>query len=47
MMNRLATMSSLPTTVVLTLDQALDVTTAQHAREYRIIGPAGRTIAIK
>ncbi len=28
-------------------DQALDATTAQDAGDYRIIGPAGRTIAIK
>ena len=37
----------MPTTVVLTFDQALDATTAQDARDYRILGPAGRTIAIK
>jgi len=38
---------ALPTTLVLTFDQALDPTTAQDARDYRIVGPAGRTIAIK
>ena len=38
---------ALPTTLVLTFDQPLDATTAQDARYYRIVGPAGRTIAIK
>ena len=35
------------TTVVLTFDQALDAVAAEDASDYRIIGPAGRTIAIK
>ena len=33
--------------MVLAFDQALDATTAQDVNDYRIIGPAGRTIAIK
>jgi uncharacterized repeat protein (TIGR01451 family) len=37
----------MPTTIVLTFDQALDAVTAEDAKDYRIIGPAGRTIAIK
>jgi hypothetical protein len=37
----------MPTTIVLTFDQALDAITAEDAKDYRIIGPAGRTIAIK
>ena len=37
----------LPTTVVLTFDQALDAVTAQDVNDYRIIGPAGRIIAVK
>jgi hypothetical protein len=36
-----------PTSIVLTFDQALDAVTAEGAKDYRIIGPAGRTIAIK
>jgi parallel beta-helix repeat protein len=36
-----------PTTVDLAFDQALDATTAQDVDDYRIIGPAGRVIAIK
>jgi hypothetical protein len=36
-----------PTTVDLVFDQALDAITAQDADDYRIIGPAGRVIAIK
>jgi hypothetical protein len=35
------------TTVVLTFDQALDALTAEDSKDYRIIGPAGRTITIK
>jgi len=37
----------MPTTLVLTFDQALDPTTAQDAKDYRIIGPKGRVIRIK
>jgi len=37
----------MPTTVVLTFDQALDAITAQDNENYRIIGPAGRLIGIK
>ncbi len=37
----------MPTSLVLTFDQALDATTAQVPKDYRIIGPAGRTITIK
>ena len=37
----------MPTTIVLTFDQALDAITVEDAKDYRIIGPAGRTIAIK
>ena len=37
----------MPTTIVLTFDQALDAVTAEDSQDYRIIGPAGRTIAIK
>ena len=37
----------MPTTVVLTFNQALDATTAQDPQDYRIIGPAGRTIRVK
>jgi hypothetical protein len=36
-----------PTTVDLVFDQALDAATAQDVDDYRIIGPAGRAIAIK
>ena len=36
----------MPTTIVLTFDQALDAVTADDAKDYRIIGPTGRTIAI-
>ncbi len=32
----------LPTTLVLTFDQALDAVTAEATSDYRIIGPAGR-----
>ncbi len=35
-----------PTVVVLTFSSALDPTTAQDVRNYRIVGPAGRRIAI-
>jgi hypothetical protein len=37
----------LPTTLVLTFDQALAATTAQDAQAYRIIGPRGRTIRVR
>ncbi|MFI5454980.1 MAG: beta strand repeat-containing protein [Isosphaerales bacterium] len=37
----------MPTTVVLTFDQALNAITAQDDENYRIIGPAGRVIGIK
>jgi hypothetical protein len=37
----------MPTSLALTFDQALDAVTAQDAKDYHIIGPAGRTIAIK
>ena len=37
----------MPTSVVLTFDQALDAVAAEDASDYRIIGPAGRTIAIE
>ena len=37
----------MPTSLVVTFDQALDPATAQDARDYRIIGPAGRTIRVK
>ncbi len=37
----------LPTTVVLTFDQALDAVTAQDVKDYRIIGPSGRVIRVK
>ena len=37
----------MPTTLVLTFDQALDAATAQDAHNYRIIGPHGRTIRVK
>jgi hypothetical protein len=37
----------MPTRIVLTFDQALDAVTAEDAKDYRIIGPAGRSIAIK
>jgi len=37
----------MPTTVVLTFDQALNAITAQDDQNYRIIGPAGRVICIK
>ncbi len=37
----------MPTTVALTFNQALDATTAQDPQDYRIIGPAGRTIRVK
>jgi hypothetical protein len=32
---------------VLTFDQALDAVTAEDAADYRIVGPAGRRIAVK
>jgi Bacterial Ig-like domain (group 3) len=35
-----------PTVVVLTFSSALDPTTAEDVRNYRIVGPAGRRIAI-
>ena len=35
------------TSIVLTFDQAIDAVTAEDAKDYRIIGPAGRTIAIR
>ena len=37
----------MPTTFVLTFDQALDATTADDARNYEIIGPRGRHIRVK
>ena len=37
----------MPTTLVLTFDQALDPATAEDAHNYRIIGPHGRTIRVK
>jgi fibronectin-binding autotransporter adhesin len=37
----------LPTSIVLTFDQALDAVTAEDAADYRITGPSGQTIAIK
>ena len=37
----------MPTTVVLTFDQALDATTAQDGHNYRITGLGGRVIGIK
>ena len=37
----------MPTTLVLTFDQALDAATAEDAQNYRIIGPRGRTIRVK
>jgi hypothetical protein len=37
----------MPTSLVLTFDQALDSTTAQDAKNYRVIGPAGGIIGIK
>ncbi len=37
----------MPTSLVLTFNQALDPATAQDAKDYRIIGPAGRTIGVK
>jgi Bacterial Ig-like domain (group 3) len=37
----------MPTTVVLAFDEALDAMTAEDVDDYRIIGPGGRTIAIK
>jgi len=38
---------SMPTTLVLTFDQALDPTTAQDAKDYRIIGRRGRVVRVK
>ena len=35
------------TSIVLTFDQALDAVTAEDADDYRITGPAGRTIAVR
>ena len=35
------------TSIVLTFDQALDAVTAEDVKDYRIIGPAGRAIAIR
>ena len=37
----------MPTHIVLTFDQALDAVTAEDVKDYRIIGPAGRAIAVK
>ncbi len=37
----------MPTTLVLTFDEALDATTADNSRNYQIIGPGGRTIRVK
>jgi autotransporter-associated beta strand protein len=37
----------IPTRIVLTFDQALDAVTAEDVKDYRIIGPTGRTIAVK
>ena len=37
----------MPTTLVLTFDQALDAITAEDANDYRVIGPAGGQIGIK
>ncbi len=37
----------MPTTLVLTFDQALDPVTAQDPRNYRIVGPRGRIIHVK
>ena len=37
----------MPTTVVVTFNQALNPATAQDAHDYTIIGPEGRTIRVK
>ena len=37
----------MPTSIVLTFDQALDAVTAEDADDYRITGPAGQTIAVR
>jgi len=37
----------MPTTLVLTFNQALDPDTAQDANDYRIITPGGQTIRVK
>jgi hypothetical protein len=37
----------MPTTVVLTFDQALDSAAAQNVKNYRLVGPGGRSIAIR
>ena len=37
----------MPTSLVLTFDQALDAVTAEDVKDYRIIGPAGGVIAVK
>ncbi len=37
----------MPTTLLLTFDQALDATTADDPRNYQIIGPGGRPIRVK
>jgi hypothetical protein len=37
---------SMPTVLVLTVDSALDPTSAQNANNYLIIGPSGRLIAV-
>jgi hypothetical protein len=37
----------MPTTVVVTFNQALNPATAQDAHDYTIIGPKGRTIRVK
>ncbi len=37
----------LPTSIVLTFDQALEQVTAEDAKDYRIVGPARQTIAVR
>ena len=37
----------MPTTLAITFNQVLDPATATDAKDYRIIGPAGRTIRVK
>jgi hypothetical protein len=37
----------MPTSLVLTFDQALDPATADNAKDYQIIGPKGRVIRVK
>jgi hypothetical protein len=36
-----------PTVLVLAFDQALDATSAENVKDYRVIGPAGRVIGMK